>query len=59
MKNHARVFGFKDWDKAKVDGMKLAQWACNQRRDFKRGAFKSGSKHQWKYDLLNSINFPW
>ena len=59
LKNHVRVHGFGNWPEAKGDWKKLQQWAWNQKRDLRRGAFKNGSKHQWRYDLLNSIKFPW
>lgn len=58
LKDHSVKHGFKNWAK-KGGGKKLHTWVGHQRRDFRLGRFKSGSKHQWKYDLLNSIYFPW
>lgn len=55
LKNHAAVHGFENWPKA---GNKLHRFFWNQIRDFRLGRLKK-SRHQWKYDLLNSINFPW
>ena len=65
LKNHVRMHGFGNWSEAKtkdgkeIDGQKLGRWTSNQRSDLGLGRFRSGSKHRWKYDLLNSINFPW
>lgn len=65
LKNHARVYGFKEWSKAKkkdgklIGGYKLGIWTTKQRSELREGRFKSGSKHRWKCDLLNSIGFPW
>ena len=58
LKNHARVHGFQNWSDKKTGGKKLHKWFRNQKREFVRGALKK-AKYQWRYDLLNSINFPW
>lgn len=58
LKDHAAKHGFKNYEKSKEGGHKLRSWLNNQRLDFRSGKLKS-TKHRWKSDLLNSIQFPW
>lgn len=55
VKKHMLQYGFKDWGKS-PGGQKLHMWFRNQRKFLKN---KTGTKYQWRIDLLNSVGFPW